>query len=119
MFYIINNLKIKGFSSFSDFISRAYFSCTYFSHLLSELQDSDSENLLMEIRSKTLDETLEKLRNIFMPTTETFYLRCLDDPEILAHIDSNFEPPTKEPLDNVRLFPDKIHLNQINIYCIL
>ncbi|KYQ52600.1 Hydrocephalus-inducing protein [Trachymyrmex zeteki] len=66
-----------------------------------ELQDSDSENLLMEIRSKTLDETLEKLRNIFMPTTETFYLRCLDDPEILAHIDSNFEPPTKEPLDNI------------------
>jgi len=65
----------------------------------------------MEIQSKTLDKTLEKLRNIFMSTTETSYLRCLDDPEILALMDSNFESPTKELLDDVRLFPNKIYLN--------
>ncbi|XP_018395305.1 PREDICTED: hydrocephalus-inducing protein homolog [Cyphomyrmex costatus] len=66
-----------------------------------ELQDSDSENLLMEIRSEMLDETLEKLRSTFMSTTETSYLSCLDDPEILTRIDPHFEPPTKEPLDDI------------------
>ncbi|XP_011690792.1 PREDICTED: hydrocephalus-inducing protein-like [Wasmannia auropunctata] len=66
-----------------------------------KLQDSDSKNLLMEIRPEMLDETLEKLRNIFMSTTETSYLRCLDDPDILALIDSDLEPPTKELLDDI------------------
>ncbi|KYN44368.1 Hydrocephalus-inducing protein [Trachymyrmex septentrionalis] len=67
-----------------------------------ELQEaSNSKNLLMQIQSETLDETLEKLRSIFMSTIETSYLRCLDDPEILTHIDSNFEPLTKEPLDDI------------------
>lgn len=62
----------------------------------------------MEIRPKTLDEAFEKLRSIFMSTTETSYLRSLDDPEILALVDSNLEPPpTKELLDDVRLFPIK------------
>ncbi|KAG5323131.1 HYDIN protein, partial [Acromyrmex heyeri] len=81
-----------------------YFSCTYFSSdSLSELQEaSDSKNLLMQIRSETLDETLEKIRSIFMSTTKTSYLRCLDDPEILTYIDPNFEPLTKdEPLDDI------------------
>ncbi|KAG5334606.1 HYDIN protein, partial [Acromyrmex charruanus] len=66
---------------------------------LSELQEaSDSKNLLMQIRSETLDETLEKIRSIFMSTTKTSYL---DDPEILTHIDPNFEPLTKELLDDI------------------
>jgi len=69
-----------------------------------ELQDSDSENLLIKIRSETLDETLEKLRSIFMSKTETSYLQCLDDPEILTLVDSNSKPPTKGLLDDVRFF---------------
>lgn len=70
----------------------------------------------MKIQSETLDETLEKLRNIFISTTETSYLQCLDDPEILALIDPKLESSTKELLDNVRLFPSKIDLSQINFY---
>lgn len=73
-----------------------------------ELQDSDSKNLLIKIRSETLDETLEKLRSVFMSKTETSYLQCLDDPEILALIDPNLKPPTKELLDNVRFFLVKL-----------
>ncbi|XP_039306781.1 hydrocephalus-inducing protein homolog [Solenopsis invicta] len=66
-----------------------------------DLRDSESETLLIKVRSETLDETLEKLRNIFILTTETSYLRHLDDPEILALIDPNFELPTKELLDDI------------------
>ncbi|TGZ50588.1 hypothetical protein DBV15_08089 [Temnothorax longispinosus] len=65
-----------------------------------KLQDSDSENLQMQIQPETLDETLEKLRSIFMSTTETS-LQCLDDPEILALIDPNLESPSKELLDDI------------------
>lgn len=85
--------------------------CTFH---ISELQDSDSENLQMEIRSENLDETLEKLRNIFISTP---YLRCLDDPEIFALIDPNFELPMKELLDDVSLFSIKF-TSQITFYCI-
>ncbi|XP_036144321.1 LOW QUALITY PROTEIN: hydrocephalus-inducing protein [Monomorium pharaonis] len=67
---------------------------------MNKLQDSDSENRLIEVQSETLDETLEKLRNIFM-STETSYPRCLDDPEILALIDPNLELPTKDLLDDI------------------
>lgn len=70
----------------------------------------------MEIRSENLDETLEKLRNIFISTTETPYLRCLDDPEIFALIDPNLELPTKELLDDVSLFSIKF-TSQITFYC--
>lgn len=76
MFYIINTIR---FSSFSDLVSIAFIFHVHTFHI-SELQDSDSENLQMEIRSENLDEMLEKLRNIFISTTETPYLRCLDDP---------------------------------------
>lgn len=89
--------------------------CIFF---ISEVQYSDSGNLLMEIRSKILDETFEKARNIFVSPTETSYLQFLDDPEIFALIDPNLEPiTTKELLKDVRLFPSKIYLSQINFYC--
>lgn len=51
-----------------------------------------------------------------MSKTETAYLQCLDDPEILALMDSNFKPPTKELLDDVRFF--SVKLIKINFYCI-
>ncbi|XP_011879969.1 PREDICTED: hydrocephalus-inducing protein homolog [Vollenhovia emeryi] len=67
---------------------------------LHELQDSDSDNLSMEIRSRTLDEMLEKLRSTFMSRTETS-LQCLDDSEILALIDHNLESSSKGLLDDI------------------
>lgn len=107
MFYITEFL-------FSYLVSRTlFYICIFF---ISELQNSNSENLLMEIQLETLDETLEKLRSIFMPTTKTSYLQCLDDPEILALIDPKLEPSTKELLDDVRLFLSKIYLRQFLLY---
>ncbi|KAL6255306.1 hypothetical protein P5V15_013646 [Pogonomyrmex californicus] len=65
-----------------------------------ELQDSNSENLLLETHSEILDKTLEKLKDTFMPTTE-LPQQYLDDPKILPLIKSNFKPPTKELLDDI------------------
>lgn len=96
MYFIssFNNLVLKTFISFM---------CIFFT-CISKLYDSNSKNLLMEIRSE--DETSEKLS--FTSMTEAS-LHCLDDPDVLALIDPNLESPSKELLDDVRLFPNIIY----------
>lgn len=57
----------------------------------------------MEVHSETLDEKLEKLRNIFS-MTEMSCSPCVDDPKILTLIDSSVELPSNELLDDVCSF---------------
>lgn len=67
------------------------------------MQKLESENLLTEDHSETLDEKLKKLRNTF-PTTDMSCSPCVDDPKILTLIDSSVELPSHELLDDVCSF---------------
>lgn len=67
----------------------------------SELQKSESENMLTKNHPEILDEKLENL-NIF-PSTVNMCCSCLDDPE-LASANPSLKLFSREPLDNVRFF---------------